>query len=174
MTLCMPRALFIVFHVYSSSSRWAEECAWSHAVFIPMFVFSTAYLHWILTTSWMRNRELNCCGLSGSNFRQCFVSACLDEPDCGCCLLFSFSVSYNAELPLCFFPYNLPSSTENTLMHFLSLCLCLWSVTIYSSWRQWRGYWIYVLSLHLPLLAFTCFPWSFRWLGIFYTVLLPL
>ena len=39
--------------------------------------------------------------------------------------LFSSFVSYQAELPLHFSLYNFPPSTEKTLMHFFSLCLCL-------------------------------------------------
>ena len=40
--------------------------------------------------------------VSGSIFRQCFVSACPDDPDCECCLLFSSSVFQKAGVPLHF------------------------------------------------------------------------
>ena len=80
--------------------------------------------------------------------------------------LFSSSVSYQAKLPLHFSLYNFPPSTGKTCTFSASACACGLCLHVEdSSWRHWshKGRWIY-----LPLLAFTCFPWS-RWLSIFYS-----
>ena len=116
--------------IYSPPSP--EQCTRSRSV-LPCWYFQLLVRIKFLTTSWMRNRKLNCSGLSGSNSRQCFVSACLDEPNCG-----SWPDYFPPPFPtkqsslyisLCttfLHPLGKPALSQPQLV--LVVCVCMWRI----------------------------------------------